>query len=155
MQNTMQSKARPLGLTILGTFNLIILGLFSLLSALSPHSWQIVINAIKEKGIAVTSNNTLFKIAATLQILVSLIFILSGLGLLLGKEWARKATLGFAFFIVIIALLLAAFAPVFIKEAVTQIIYPGILILYLTKKDIEAYFRKDTNFHGSKTNIHE
>jgi hypothetical protein len=137
----MQEKNRPLGIIILGTFNLIILGLFSLLSALSPRSWQLVVNAIKEKGIVVSSSSNLFKTAASLQILVSLIFILSGLGLLLGKEWARKTTLYFAFCVVVIALLLAVFAPVFIKEASVQIIYPGILIFYLTKKDIEEYFR--------------
>jgi hypothetical protein len=137
----METKKRPLGVTILGTFNLVVLGTFSLLFTLSARSWQAVLALLKERNTNIILDQNMIKTAALLQILVALIFMTSGAGLILGKEWARKLTVYFALLIVILALALVFFIPSFIKEAISQIIYPGILILYLTNKNVEDYFR--------------
>lgn len=137
----MERKRRPLGVIILGIFNLVVLGVFSLLFAILPRNWQTVVSVLKEKGIDFNISDSLLKVVVILQTVIAVIFIISGLGLLLSKEWARKLTLYFAFFIVVIVFLSALAVPTLIKQAVLQIIYPGILILYFTRKNIEDHFR--------------
>jgi hypothetical protein len=138
----MQNKDRPLGVTLLGLFNLVVLGISSFLFAIFPRNWQLIITAAKESGLDIKISTNLFKIVIILQALVALIFITCGVGLLLGKEWGRKLTVYFALLIVIIFFVSALAVPSLISQVILQTIYPGILILYLTRKNVEEYFKK-------------
>ncbi len=88
----------------------------------------------------ITITQEQFKIVLILQMAISAIFAVSGLGLLLQKEWGRRATLYFSFAMVIIAFVAVLFSGTVITHSIVQIIYPGIMIFYLTSKKIEEYF---------------
>lgn len=143
----MSENKRPLGVTLLGIFNLVVLGISSFLFAIFPRNWQLIIDAAKESGLDIKISENLFKIVIILQVAVALAFILCGTGLLLGKEWGRKLTVYFALLIVIIFFLSALVVPGLIKQVVLQTIYPGVLILYFTRKNVEDYFRRGPNKH--------
>jgi len=81
-----------------------------------------------------------FKAIVLSQIIVAAIFLLSGIGLLLRREWGRRLTLYFSFFTVILAAVSVLFRSILINQAILQVIYPGILIFYFTNKKIENYF---------------
>jgi hypothetical protein len=136
-----------LGATILGCVNLFVFGLipcgglifvyFKTDSELASMLQTMLLDTLNLELTEVQ-----FKQAVLTQAMLSLPFVLSGIGLLSGKEWARKFTVICAF---IIALLIAAsifFNPALIKEGILQIIYPGILIFYLTNKNVTEYFKQ-------------
>ena len=81
---------------------------------------------------------------------VSVIFAVLGLGVILRKEVARKGTIYFSFFIVVLALLSVLLNPRSISHAIMQLIYPGILIYYFTSEKSIKYFnpRKKTVTKG-------
>lgn len=137
----MQPKRKPVGVLVLGTFNLVVLGVIQLITFLIPQNWQIISKMLKESGISVAISPALIKVMIIVQTAVSLIFIVGGIGLLLRKEWARKLTVYFAFIMASLVLLSALLAPAAIRQAMLQIIYPGVLIIYFTNKNIEEYFR--------------
>jgi hypothetical protein len=85
------------------------------------------------------------------QIGVAAVFCISGLGLMLRKEWARRVTLGFSFFVVLIAFLAALFNRAIINKVIIQIIYPGALILYFTNPKITQYFCQSSLKEQEKT----
>lgn len=146
LSSFMRTLKRPLGVILLGGFNFIILGAASFISSLVLY-----INFSASKGYAPLSElQTYFpeltltpeqlKAAVGLQMVVALLFAVSGLGVLLRKEWARKLTLGFSFVMALLALLTALANLAFIRQAVLQAIYPGILILYFTHKKVGSWF---------------
>ncbi len=137
----MQSKKKPVGVIVLGLFNLVVLGLIQLITFLIPQNWQMIEKMLKESGINVNLSPSLLKIMIVIQSAVSLIFIVCGAGLLFKKEWARKFTVYFAFIITALVLLSVLLSPASIRQAVLQIIYPGVLIIYFTNRNIEDYFR--------------
>jgi len=81
-----------------------------------------------------------FKSVILSQIILAGIFLVSGWGILSRKEWGRRLTLYFSFFMVILAAVSVLFQSSLINSVLLQIIYPGILILYFTNKKIESYF---------------
>ena len=153
---------KPLGVSILGGFNFFVLGLISLFSAFfvylniySPSNeavlegsgqtafsstGQLVYEEFKKYLPEETLNVAQFKAIIILQIIISVFFSIFGAGLILKKEWARRGTIYFSFLIVVIEFLLALMNPGLVKQAIFQIIYPGILIVYFTNKKIEGYF---------------
>jgi hypothetical protein len=141
-------KKRPLGVTILGGINCFILGgalfLLSLLVYinLSPENWQTVLEMLKGKTQGMTLEYEQFKNSLLVQMVIAFIYACGGAGLLLRKEWARKLTLYFSFVIVIFLFISALTNPRFITQAVAQVIYPAILIVYFTNKKVESYFKK-------------
>ncbi|MCK9573622.1 MAG: hypothetical protein M0R20_04400 [Candidatus Omnitrophica bacterium] len=137
----MQPKKKPIGVIILGIFNLVVLGVIQLITFLIPQNWQAIEKMLKDSGINVNLSPALIKIMIVVQSAMSLIFIVCGAGLLLGKEWARKLTVYFAFAIAALVLLSVVLAPSSIQQAMLQIIYPGILIVYFTNKNIENFFK--------------
>jgi len=137
----MQQKKKPVGVIIIGTFNLVVLGIIQLITFLIPQNWQIIDKLLKENGVNVNLSPSLLKIMIIIQSAVSLIFIICGAGLLLKKEWARKFTVYFAFIIAALLLLSVLLSPASIRQAIFQIIYPGILIIYFTNRNVEDYFR--------------
>ena len=144
----MDEQKKPLGVSILGWINCAVFGaLFFFMSVSSylkatPQDLEKITEIFKSQGISSQITFQQFKIACIFYIGIALVFFLSGLGLLLRKEWARKLTLGFAFFAVVVVFLAVLVSPALIQQAIVQIIYPGILIIYFTNKKVEAYFRK-------------
>lgn len=152
----------PLGVVILGGLNLFVLGIasfiffFFLHQSLSSSSTNNLFEGVnQEKSTSFAGaffedikkyfpekelEEEQLKIALIMQMAIALIFFASGLGILLRKEKARRLTLYFSFFMVILAVLSVVFNPSTISQAILQIIYPGILILYFTSKKIEKYF---------------
>jgi Na+-translocating ferredoxin:NAD+ oxidoreductase RnfD subunit len=146
----MDEQKKPLGVTILGWINCAVFGALFFLMSLSsylkatPQDLEKITEIFKSQGISSQITFQQFKIACIFYIGIAVMFFLSGLGLLLGKDWARKLTLAFAFLAVVVVFLAVLISPALIQQAIMQIIYPGILIIYFTNKKVEEYFR-DTN----------
>jgi hypothetical protein len=143
---TEEKTKAPLGVLLLGGFNFFVLGLFSLfvfgatyLNTQSQGS-QKLLEEFRRYIPQSTINEEQFKVVLLLQLAISAVFALSGLGLLLKREWARRLTLYFSFFIVILAFLAVLVSTSLTTQAIVQVIYPGILIFYLTNKKVEQYF---------------
>jgi len=135
-----------LGVRILGMLNFFVFGLLFLLIFLSTYFNTTAVDLskmaalLKQNGISVILTLSQLKIASIFQSIIATGFIVSGAGLLLKEEWARKWTLIFAFFLVALALIAFAAHPSFIRYLFLQILYPGILIMYFTHKNVVAYF---------------
>jgi hypothetical protein len=143
----MDEQKKPIGVSIIGWLNCVVFGALFFFMSLSsylkatPQDLEKITEIFKNQGISAPITYQQFKIACLFYIGIASIFFLSGLGLLLGKEWARKLTLGFAFLAVIVVFLAVLISPGLIQQAIMQIIYPGILIVYYTNKNVEAYFK--------------
>ncbi|MCK4519846.1 MAG: hypothetical protein KAT96_01610 [Candidatus Omnitrophica bacterium] len=146
MKRVIKEKKQLWGILILGGLNFFILGLLSLNFFLflyqnpaSPTSQALTAEINKFLSGEFLSAEQ-FKAIVLSQIIAAGIFLISGLGLLLKKEWGRRLTLYFSFFTVILAAVSVLFRSVLINQAILQVIYPGILIFYFTNKKVEAYF---------------
>ncbi len=138
----MDTKKRPIGVIILGICNLALFGINPLVTSFIPQNWGTFNEVLKAKHIDLTLSQPLIKIMTITQIIIACIFIASGIGLLLSKEWGRKIAVYFAFAVCLISLLVALMAPSLTGVAIIQIIYPAILIIYFTNKNVEAYFKR-------------
>jgi len=146
MKEINKKENRPAGVLVLGGLNFLILGLGSLLvlSFLYFRSDSQTFTALlaeMAKYFGAQPEVEVVKKVILIQMGVSAVFALTGLGLLLGKEAARKATVYFSFFVVLLTFAAALFNRGVVRQAFVQIIYPGILIVYLTNKNVEGYFR--------------
>ena len=145
-QEEQKEEKRPLGVLILGGINLFIFGILFLLISLSvyfnitPKDLGDITGALKKQNIDVTITLSQFKSASITQAVVSLFFILSGWGLLLRKDWVRKITVYCAIGWTAIIFLVFILHPSYINYLFLQVIYPGILILYFTHKNVIKYF---------------
>ena len=145
----MNDQKKPLGVSILGWLNCAVFGALFLFMSISsylratPQDLEKITEIFKNQGISSQITFQQFKIACMVYVAIASIFFLSGLGLLLKKEWGRKLTLSFAFVMVLIVFLAVVLSPGLIQQAIVQIIYPGILIIYFTNKNVEAYFKID------------
>ncbi|UCC94377.1 MAG: hypothetical protein JSW40_06080 [Candidatus Omnitrophota bacterium] len=143
----MESK-RPQGVLIVGIINIVFFGLGSLGGIMylqnNPQEYnEMLSDALGAKSVISSQmNNQFIKIVSFLQGVFALLFIISGIGVLLRREWARTLALYFSFAIVLLVFLLVLFQPSLIKQAFMQIVYPGILIMYFTNSKIVAYFRQ-------------
>ncbi len=137
----------PLGSVILGRINCFFFGILffgvflSVYTKISPEKFEIIIQILKNKGFYQEVTIEQFKLSLIVYMISSCIFFISGLGLLLKKEWGRILTLIFGFIIVIFTLLSVLAQPAFIKQAIVFTIYPGILIFYFTNKKVEKFFK--------------
>ncbi len=145
MQET-QGKKKPLGILILGGFNFVILGVLSLgffflvYSDPTSETGKALLDEFSKHLPDKTLTMGQFKSVILSQIILAGIFLASGWGILNRKEWGRRLTLYFSFFLVILAAISVLFQSSLINSALLQIIYPGVLILYLTNKDVEKLF---------------
>lgn len=141
------SQRKPKGILILAGLNAVLFGLFSLLLILSilfifPSSFRENISKILEKELAAESiSQKQLKAFLGTQVLVSVIFLISGIGLFLRKEWARKFTVYFSFMFILLAFLSTLGQPGLIKNTFLNLIYPAILIFYFTNKKVQVYFK--------------
>ena len=137
-------KKKPIGAVVLGGINLVIFGIVPLIYSFSPRAMDEFM-AIMEQNtgadIGAGSTAGFRKIAMVIQGAVSLFFIISGVGLIFRKEWARRATLYFSFLMVIMIVLTAVLQPALISQVIVQIVYPGVLIFYFTNKKVKEYFQ--------------
>ena len=137
---------QPPGVLIFGGINLFIFGLGSFLLSFFLYvgseaaGFQEFLKELTEHFPEASLTSSQFEMLLGLQMAIAAFFALSGLGLILRKEAARKATLYFCFFIVVISFLAALLSRGLVGQAVLQIIYPGALIIYFTNKKIEAHF---------------
>lgn len=142
----MDKKKKPLGVFILGGLNCFVFGILFLYLSLSTYlkvtveDFNKIIEIFKNKGILAQITYQQFKTACLIYAFISFIFFLSGSGLLLKKKWARILTIYFAFAALIVTFLSAFSAPSLVKQAFLQVIYPAILIIYFTNRNVEAYF---------------
>lgn len=139
---TGSDKKQPLGVIVLANINIIFNGIIPLLLVISPPGLEPLF--IKLKGIvdAKIDFAQVKSILVILQTIVSIIFVTSGIGLFLRKEWARKATLYFAVFLTVAAALSVFVNTSLLPHAFLQVIYPGVLIVYFTNKKVESYFKE-------------
>ena len=141
-----EQERGPLGIFVLGGLNCFVFGLLFLIIFTSiyfkatPQDLGKAMEVFETKGIPFEITFEQFKLAIGIHIITFLIFLVSGAGLLLRKEWARKLTIYFSFFIVVFTVISTLAQPSLIKQAIIQVIYPGILIVYFTNKNIERYF---------------
>ncbi|MCF7908196.1 MAG: hypothetical protein K9L86_04945 [Candidatus Omnitrophica bacterium] len=147
----MQKETRPLGVSVLGGINFFIFGLGSLLVFSyvylnsGSESFKDLLAEMGKYLPEASLKEEMIKKAILTQVVIALIFTLSGWGLLQRKEIARKGTLWFAFLAVAITFTACLFNPAIIAQGFLQIIYPGALIVYLTNKKVEEYFNNSKN----------
>jgi len=131
---------------IFGGINFFIFGTLSLVFTVkayignSSSDVNNVIEEMKKVFPEVSVNPEQLKVAMLIQIVLATIFLISGYGLILRKEWGRKVTLYFSFFTVAVAFIAALLNSALITQAIVQITYPGILIIYFTNKKVEKFF---------------
>lgn len=132
----------------MGGLNCFIFGLASLGISLSAYfkttslDYDKIVDLLKERGALTSLSYQQFKGMILISGFISFVFFLTGWGLLLRKEWARRLIIYFSFFFVLLAFLSIFFSSSLIKQAILQIIYPGILIIYFTNKKVETYFQQ-------------
>ena len=140
---TVPEKKRLAGNILLGSSNILFFGIIPFITILSPQIAEKIFELLGEGNVSQQIPfEHIKKVAIISQGIMSGLFIVSGAGLLARKEWARKFTVYFAFFIVAMTFISVLFNVRLVGQALVQLLYPGILIIYFTNKNVEAYFRK-------------
>lgn len=140
-------KKTPLGVILLGRLNCFVFGLGFLIISLTvyfninPQNFEQIAETFRSSGLTFEITQEQLKIAVLINVLVCGIFFISGAGLLLRREWARRMTIYFSLAVVIITFIATIAQPAFIAQALLQVVYPGVLIFYLTNKEVEKYFK--------------
>lgn len=143
----MNKKEKPRGLVIFGNVNFFIFGVLSLIVFgflylnISTEAGGTFLNELSKNFSQEQLNQEHLKVILRVQLLIAATFLTSGAGLILGKEWARKLTIYFCFFMVVLVFVSVIFNPQVISQAIFQIIYPGVLIFYFTNKKVENFFK--------------
>jgi hypothetical protein len=151
----MGEKRHPLGILILGGLNFFVFGLLFLLIFLgsffraTPQDLEKIAKLFKDNGMEVTMTFEQFRIINITYILASLLFLVSGWGLLRKYEWARKLTVYFSFGVLFFIFITALFNFTLISQLIVYAIYPGMLIVYFTSKKIENYFKNGASINAA------
>ena len=141
-----EQKKKPLGLLILGGLNFIVLGVLSLgffsIVYADPSSEVSKAMLLEFSKHAPDQNLNIdqFKVIILSQIVPAVIFLISGWGILSRKSWGRRLTLYFSFFMAALSVISVLLQPGLINSAILQTVYPGILIIYFTNKNVEKAF---------------
>ena len=136
----------PLGVTLLGKINFFLFGWAVLVLScyvlinLNQDVLKQANDLLLKEGVSIELTMDQVKTALVIQGFLSLLFIVSGFGLMKAKEWGRRCTVYYAFSLVVFTFFTVVIQRTFVAQAVLQIFYPGILIYYFTNKKIEAYF---------------
>lgn len=136
-------KDKPRGIYILGGFNVLLgsLGLWRYFS-LNPQAFNQALDTFKESGFQTEASFQQFKTYGAITFIFSSLILLSGLGVLLKKEWGRRLCVYFAFAVIVLLALGVFLQPAFIKLIFPQIIYFSLLIFYFTNKNVERHFTR-------------
>jgi len=136
-----------IGSTVLGVTNCF-LGLAALMNYLSltPEDFEKVLALFKHKNLAVNITFEQFKVYNIIPAMIALVFLASGIGLILKKNWARKITVYLSFALAFLIFLSILLSPAMIRFVILQIAYLGVLIIYFTNQNVESFFvsSKDT-----------
>ena len=142
----METKKIPLGILVLGGLNSFIFGAVTLIfcailyQKISSSGAEEFLQELKRHFSHQNLTSKELRVAVLFQSVMSTVFMISGAGLLRRKEWGRRLTLYIAFFVAASVLISVLFNPVFIRQAIAQILYPAILVFYFTNKKVESYF---------------
>ncbi|MBP7087662.1 MAG: hypothetical protein KBB01_00010 [Candidatus Omnitrophica bacterium] len=136
-----------IGSTILGVTNCF-LGLAALINYLSltPQDFEKVLALFKHKNLAINITFEQFKVYNIIPAMIALVFLASGIGLILKKNWARKITVYLSFALAFLIFLSILLSPAMIRFVILQVAYLGVLIIYFTNQNVENFFvsSKDT-----------
>jgi cytochrome b subunit of formate dehydrogenase len=140
-------KKAPLGVLILAGINVLLFGIIPFIFFVSaffnsPFPIEKISETLKKNEPLFSNINPhQLKTLFLFQALIAFTFLISGIGLFLRKEWARKLTVYFAFLLLILTALSTLATPALIKQIILNAIYPAILVFYFTNKNIGEYFK--------------
>lgn len=136
-----QKKRTPPGVFILGGLNCL-LGFATLIQSINtrPQDLESFQEVFKNKHLPAQITLEQLKFYNVISAVMAIIFLISGLGIVLRKEWARKLTIYFSFAIAAFMFMTVITQPALIGLVIFQAIYLGIFIIYFTNKNIEEYF---------------
>jgi len=143
-----EKKKVPIGVRILGGLNCFLFGLSFLISSIFSYfktgldEFNEILKTFEASGATVPITYQQFKAYSLIPVIFAAIFLVSGAGLLLKKEWARKLTVYFAFLIVLFMLLAVLINPPLIRLVILQAAYLGALIIYFTNRDVESFYKE-------------
>ncbi|MBN2483200.1 MAG: hypothetical protein JXD21_03215 [Candidatus Omnitrophica bacterium] len=143
----MNTKA-PVGLIIFAGINTVLLGILPALLFLSiklflpAHFLEEVLQTLQAKESFLPAMDIRqFTVFLYIQAFMAVIFIVSGLGLFTRKEWARRFTIYYAFFMLIMVLAGIISAGKVMVQMWFNIVYPGALIFYFTNPKVGESFK--------------
>ena len=137
---------KKLFINIFGFINFLFFGVLGLITSILIYFYpEKILNKFKEvlveKSNLVEISKNYINTANIINIIFSILFLISGIGLILKKEIIRRFTIYFSFLFLILFFLSALVNAAFITNIIIFVIYLIILILYLTSKDIQKYFK--------------
>ncbi len=140
-QKKLKKSPVPLGVMVLGGLNCLF-GLSTLASyfKITPESFARFSELLRDRNLSQQITFQQFKASGRIFLLISLAFLVSGAGVILKKEWARKILLYFSFAAIAMMFLASLAQPGAIGFFIVYIAYFGITIFYFTNKKVESYF---------------
>lgn len=144
----MDTNRKPLGVVVFGGLNCFFFGIFLAFSSLivycgiTPQSYSQINDILVRQGLNSTIPYEQYKIKVLLMAILALVFFISGLGVIIKREWGRKLTVYYSFALVIWMVTKAISAPDFIDTAFMRALYPAMLIFYFTGKRATQFFQK-------------
>jgi len=137
---------KKLFINIFGFINFLFFGVLGLITSILIYFYpEKILNKFKEvlvdKSNLVEISKNYINTANIINIIFSIFFLISGIGLILKKEIIRRFTIYFSFLLLVLFFLSALVNYVFINNMIIFVFYLITLILYLTSKDIQEYFK--------------
>lgn len=139
MHLMMQRPARPAGITILAIFE-ILFGVVGLLASIAIIGLSALVATLPTIGGLI---GTLGLILGGVVLFFSVVWLATGVGFLHGRGWAW--TLGMIFSILSILGAIGALALGLYSGGVVGLIFWGLMIYYLTRNHVKAFFGKGGN----------
>lgn len=149
----MEQEQMPKGIVILGRLNFYLFGLFIFLLVVAvfvylkliPTGWNNFLKIINESypGMAISQDR--FVIGIIIELIRAVLFMIAGIGVLKIKEWARILTLITGFISAVLIVISVITTPSLIAQGIIQIIYPAILVIYFTNKNVVSCFKQRNN----------
>ncbi len=140
------NNKKPLGVYIFSGLNICLFGAVSLAAALI----FVTVPAVAEKFIvaaaqteAASLSPVQIKALGWAQILISATYIFCGLGLLRGKEKARRINIYFSFALLLLVLISVLAQPSMIGQSLFNAAYPLAMIIYFTDRKVEKWFKEN------------
>ena len=135
----------PLGVKAIGIFNFVVAGLFSLVWVVvvfnDPGKISELIKSMSGgKMLDINFTPQQLRMLVLPQAGVALFYIVTAAGVLLRKEWARKALLYFSFALAVFMVLGVIARPAAIVQIMGQALHPGVMIYYFTGKKAVEWF---------------
>jgi hypothetical protein len=141
-----EQNRKPLGVIIFGSLNCFFFGIFLTFSSIivycgiTPQAYSQINELLSRQGLNSAIPYEQYKIKLLLMAVLSFVFFISGLGLVIKREWGRKLTVYYSFALLIWMVIKAITAPSFIDTAFIRALYPAALIFYFTGKRVTQFF---------------